>query len=127
MRARHPVWRSKYSAPSTCLTELRTLATLPLFWLRSFRGLGGYESLEPIEFLFESGHEITRAVLEQHHETKGKKQKQDDPEDRSKQGHDGQVNLPHLPGQCRCTVRNFRFERRFEAAMLDPCAFRCLI
>jgi len=52
-----------------------------------------------LKFLFESGNEIIRPVLEQNHEAEGEKHKQQEPKKTADQTHAADVNLPASSGQ----------------------------
>ena len=54
-----------------------------------YRRVDGFldECRHSIEFLFKTGHEIARPILEEHHEGEREEDKEDDPEESSDETH----------------------------------------
>ena len=54
-----------------------------------FRRVGGFlhEGRDPIQFLFETGHEVARAIFKEDHEAEGEKHKQQRPEQSADETH----------------------------------------
>ena len=51
--------------------------------------MGGFldEFRHPVQFLFETGHEIGRPILEEHHEAEGEEDEEDEPKQSSNETH----------------------------------------